>query len=93
MEWWLLSPEELAKDDDARLAMQQAYFATFFSGTENMKVLNHIREMCFDSGSAELIEFYCAIRNNAGRSRITELDMIRAEADSILKADPSVALD
>ena len=91
MEWWLLASEELEADEDARLAKQQAYFATFYGGIDNMHVLNDIREICFSSGKASLIEFYCELRRSAGRTRVTELAMIEAEAEAIVKADPNVS--
>ena len=81
--WWLLSPEELADNYEARLAKQQAYHNFLFGSTECQVVTNDIRELCFSSGKVELIEFYNLLRNNAGRTRITELAMIKAEAKAI----------
>jgi hypothetical protein len=86
--WWLLSPEQLALDENARLDKQQAYFTTFYGGSDNMQVLNDIREICYASGKIELIELYDLIRNNAGRTRYTEQAMIEAEARAIEEAGP-----
>lgn len=82
--WWLLSQEEISHDHKARVARQQAYFIFLYGSVESRIVTNDIRELCYSSGNIELIELYNLIRNIAGRTRLTELAMINAEADAIV---------
>ncbi len=84
MKWWLLSSEELQEDQDAQLAKQNAYFEVFYSSANGREVLNDIRELCYSSNNVELISMYNTIRNCAGRTRLTELNMIEAEAKAIV---------
>lgn len=86
--WYELSEEELEHDEQARLEKQQAYLHTFYDELENREVLNDIREICYSSGKIELIELYCLIRKNAGRTNDTELAMIEAEGLAIEEAGP-----
>ena len=89
-EWWLLDRSEMEVKDDGRCAnplarhnRQVAYFNTLFAETESRLVLNDIREICYSSDNVELISFYAAICNIAGRTRETELAAIAAEAEAI----------
>ena len=83
-EWWLQTEQEIQSDPIARHNRQVAVHRVLYSTEEGRLVLNMIRELCYESGNVEMIALYDTIRNIAGRTRLTELVMIEAEAKAIV---------
>lgn len=86
-QWWQMSADELAGDEDAQQARQVAYFNTFYGTDEGRQVLVDLKNVLYELASARrnvgFVEVYQMIRASAGANNDTEKAMVDAEATAI----------
>ena len=89
-EWWKLSPDELAKDEEAREAKRLAYFRTFYGDDYGMEVLFDLTNECFSPlnhydavETVALIRLLGTIKENCGFNADSQMAAIEAESKAI----------
>lgn len=86
-EWYELTEEELAEDEDAQLAKQLAHYNTFYATEHGREVLLGLQRECHAMNdpvaSVALISLYNRIRSNCGVNTFVEMRAIEAEAKYI----------
>jgi len=94
VEWYELSPEEFAADEEAQKARQIAYYNTFYASEDGRAVLFDILKFVncrypdgqeYAIASLALIELYLYIRRCCGIR--SEKDVIDAEGGTITLGD------
>lgn len=88
MEWWQLSPEEIAQNPEAVKLRKLAYYNTFYASEEGRQVLLDMKKMCYNNslspdGLIATIQLFETIRGKAGLTIDSDMAAISAEAGSV----------
>jgi len=89
-QWWELTDNEIAENEEALLAKQSAYYNTFFGTEEGQQVLLDLKAHCYEApqetaeAQLALIRLYYTIIVSCGGTIHSAKAAIEAEGNSIV---------